>query len=346
MRNKKIQFANLVCRSGNYTLLQLFDAFIYPAFFGENLHRTYGTTTYVFHEPKLVNLWESADNSGLAIVGRIVKDERIHIEQRLEEGELKEADESVQNSPSSVFVLFLSNHRMAYVREHSRAPSLQVFETTLEYFVRKIYVMWLRSHLRQIRSNNPRAEWAEKREAFVKEYPRPTVDLVELSDARDIKDVILGMGAVHSLSFDVIRTNDEINASSLFEILRREKVSLGNPAKANVSFRDQKHTLDLQESASLVEAAANDQNVNFTVEGKTGDQSVKYTNKTTDQEDEEKVTITVPLQNENETPIQIAHQAAKVFDEMAEKGVVNSPQMINKPGVISRLADIMKKYLR
>lgn len=345
MRNKKIQFANLVCRSGDKTLLDLFDSIIYPAFFGEALQRTYGSTTYIFHGVKLENLNNSRDGSGLAIVGRIVKDEYLRVEQILADGELEEVNETHRRSPSSIFVVFLKNHRMAYVRENPGAPSLHVFGVTLESFVKQIHKTIVSQHAKNVRAEFPRGEWVQRQQDFLESFPVPTVDVVQLTDARDIREKILGMGSVNSLSFDVIRKNDEINPGNLFDSFREEKVRLGNPAKASIKFSDPDDTMKVDEAASLVEQAAEDQNVVYSLEGKIGDQTVKYSNASTDENDDDMMAVTVPLDNELQTPLHIAQQANVEFDNMVQSGRITEPQMQDaQQRIFPILAGIIAKF--
>ena len=347
MNNKKIQFANLVCRSGNSTLLSMYESIIHPAFFDKTLKRKYGDTTYIFHDVTHEELWESNDHSGLVIIGRIVKDEKIRIEQILKEGQLQETKRSVQNSPSSVFVLFLENHRLAYVREHARAPSLQTFGSTLEKFVKRTYGKWIGEQLKTIRSKHPKSQWVQKREEFIKKHPIPTVDIIELSDAGSIRDKIYEMNSVNALSFDIIRTNDENNGQSMLQAIRNKKIILGNPSKTNLTFRDNKHSLDIEQTANLVEDAANDQNVHFIVSGKSGDRDVKYANKITDDDHaNEQVTTTAKLKDENQTPKQIAVQAAHEFEDLAKKKIIKKPSMKNKDSITSKLSGIIKLYMQ
>ena len=345
MRNKKIQFANLVIRSGEKTLLDLFDNVVYPAFTNE-IVRNYGSTSYIFHRTRLVNLDESEDGSGLAIIGRIVKDEYLHIEQILEDGELEEADETHRRSPSSIFVIFLKNHRMAYVREHVGAPNIQAFEKTLEYFIKHIHKSILKSEAQKIRSIFPKNEWIIRQKENLDDFPTPTVDIVPLSDARSIKEAILALDSIGLISFEIVRQNDEYNSNTFFDTVRDEKVQIGNPSKAIIKFSDNEGGFNIEKSADLVETAIDDQNVVYNVEGISTGQNVKYTNKCSDDtQDDSAMSISILTENGEPTPYQVASQANKEFTSMATSGKIKEPTMKNQEAIFPRLRKIIHDHI-
>ena len=344
MRNKKIQFANLVIRSGEKTLLDIFDNIVYPAFTNEIVRR-YGSTSYIFHRTKLINLDESRDGSGLAIIGRIVKDERLHIEQILNNGELEEAKETHRRSPSSIFVVFLKNHRMAYVREHVGAPNIQAFEKTLEHFIKHTHKSILKSEAKKIRSAHPKNEWVIHQKEYLAGFPIPTVDIVPLSDARNIKEAILALDSIESISFEIVRQNDEYNSNTFFDTVRDEKVQIGNPSKAIIKFSDSEGSFNLEKSADLVETAIDDQNVVYNVEGISTGQDVKYTNKCSDEnQDDSAMSISALAEHSEPTPSQVASQAKKEFTSMAISGRIKEPKMKNRIAIIHRLRQIIHNY--
>lgn len=245
-----------------------------------------------------------------------------------------------------MFVLFLKNHRMAYVKENAGAPSLHAFGVTLENFVKQIHKKVVSAHAKNVRDNFPKAEWIQRQKDFLSSFPVPTVDIVQLTDVRDIREKIMSMGSIHTLGFDVIRKNDEINPGNLFDSFRDEKVKLGNPAKASIRFSDQDNSMNVAEAATLVQQAAEDQNVVYSLEGKVGDQTVKYSNVSTDDNDDEIMAVTVPLDNDNQTPLHIAQQADVEFNRMVQSGRINEPQMQDaKIKIFPVLAGIIARFI-
>lgn len=351
MRQKKINFANLVCRSGDKTMLDMFDSIIYPAFFGESLERTYGSTTFIFHGVQLVNLRDDGDLSGLAIVGRIIRDAHLKAEQRYEDGVLVEVDDTLHSSPSSMFALFLYNHRMAYVQEHRGSPSLKIFRSTLEYFVKKIYRLWLKEQLAHIRRGRPKSEWVELRENFVSLNPVPTIDIVPLVDERDIRDAILEMGSISSLVFEIVRTNDEVPPGSVFDAVRKKKVKIGNPKNAIIKYSDSENTFDVAETAEFVIEAVQDQNTLYTVKGQVGAVGVQYSNQINldDATETDQMAISVPLSNANASLIQMARQASQEYATLKQHGRVAEPEMVGMGvgGAIAlKLSRLFNRYMQ
>jgi len=95
----------------------------------------------------------------------------------------------------------------------------------------------------------------------------------------------------------------------------------------------------------LVQQAAVDQNVVYSVEGKVGEQTVKYSNASRDDNDSEMMAVTVPLDNENQTPLHVAHQSSNEFKRMIETGRINDPQMHDVQGrIVPALLGIIARF--
>ncbi|WP_155401904.1 hypothetical protein [Chromobacterium violaceum] len=324
-------------------MLDLFDDFIAPAFFGDALIRKYGGVSYIFHNVRVINASLGEGRIDAAIVGRLVKDEDIKIEQKLIDGSLLEADEVYQRSPSSVFVFFLKDHRLAFVREHAGSPGLQAFKSTIQFFIKKIHGVFLKDKIDELLKDVARSERVARRAEIKSLIPLPSVNLVPLEDARGIERAISAMDSIRDLIFDVIRTNDEFNPGEFFDDVRDVKVGLGNPEKAVVRFGDSNQSINQQAAARLVKNAVEDQNVIYRVEGTGLGQRLKYSN-SLDGQDSDVISVSAPLPNEEASPSQIARRAVVEYQRMIDSGVIREPEMQEPNEIARKVADIIARY--
>jgi hypothetical protein len=84
-RYKHVEVANFICRFGDdKVLLDLLEEVVLPAF-NSNERRSYGTTSYFFHQVKLVEI-KSANLPIWCITGRFIKNTVLQREQIFDEG--------------------------------------------------------------------------------------------------------------------------------------------------------------------------------------------------------------------------------------------------------------------
>lgn len=87
-----------------------------------------------FHDVKPV-LLDNSENKVIGIIGRFIKDTTLVREQIfLDKQRIVKDSESIQSSPSSIFLLILNNHRLIYVKETKNAPPKDAFIKTLLSF--------------------------------------------------------------------------------------------------------------------------------------------------------------------------------------------------------------------
>jgi hypothetical protein len=329
MRNKKIEFANFVCRSGDKVLLDLYDSIIEPAFFGKNLIRKYGNSSYILEDVRLDNL--GSETSPVPIItGRIVKDSILKIEQRRVGGELKEVDEIHPTSPSSIFCLYLHNHRLIYVREHIGSPNLDAFQATLEFFIRKLHSLQIKQLLAEMRKITPKSNWKERSSIMKNNFPIPTLDILPLGDPRGMNEAINSLDSISKVSLLVVRTNDELNTNPFFDAIRNEKEKMGNPDKAKIEFSSKDGILNKQETILLAQNAIDDQSVRITIQGHQADQKVSYSNSSDETEKNTNIiALTVDIANNDSTPLQIANQGLQQLESLTKHGKIKEICMAN-----------------
>ena len=85
--HRPVEFANFICRTDKLELLDFVDTIVVPAF-QLGLTRTWGESTYLLHDVRIVDLRPETPNGLPAIAGRFVKDTVLHSEQVFRNGAL------------------------------------------------------------------------------------------------------------------------------------------------------------------------------------------------------------------------------------------------------------------
>lgn len=326
MKTKKIQFANFVFRTGNKVMLDLFDQYVSPVFFGTALVRKYGQTSYIFEEVFLVDVGAGTEFVP-AIIGRIVKDSHLKIEQKRVDGELVAVNEQYQTSPSAVFAIYLHNHRMIYMREHVGAPNLDTFKTVVEDFVKKIHAKIVQKEISLMRGVHPRSDWKEHSEKIRKVNELPSVNILPLVSAKGMSEAVLAMDSISKVSFQIIRPNDDANTNPFFDKVREVGNMLGGD-KSKTEFTSQDSLIDNSKAASLTEQAINDHNVIVSVTGESGGKKIKCSN-SSDDKSEGSLALVETVSNQNITPIQAARRGLVSITQMISTKVLNAIEIKN-----------------
>lgn len=210
---RKMEIANLTCRNTNGTkeLLDIFSDYFYPTIknqIGTGSRKNKETLFYRF-----IDLGITKIDNELVLYGRFVKNLNIQREQILEGDKLVESHNSMSSAPSSFFILILSNHKLLWIREVSRAPSLKDLNATLikmlekqrteliaEYMDKKINGSILKVNEKQI-----------ELEAFTK-YPQLELKITPLSNNVSISEKISKFDKIHKIILKVLKRNSELGS--------------------------------------------------------------------------------------------------------------------------------------
>jgi hypothetical protein len=156
-KKHELEFANFILKFGQEgVLLDYVEEIVIPAFMQKG-ERSYGRTKHFFHHVEILNLGESEELVP-CIVGRYIKNTVVSREQVYdEEGqELIKDNESLNTSPSAIFILILNNHRLIYFSETSYSPSLRSFQLTVAKLLREKYHTFIdQTYQERITSNTP-----------------------------------------------------------------------------------------------------------------------------------------------------------------------------------------------
>ncbi|HBH7875419.1 TPA: hypothetical protein KDX42_003638 [Vibrio parahaemolyticus] len=255
----KLEFGNYTLKFGDKVLLDLFDEVVMPSFFEMRFKRKFMDTEYFFIDTKIVKLSEEgAEVPEIGICGRIVKNTKLKREQIFVGSELVDAPMELETAPSSSFLLILNNHRLIFHKEVAGAPTIDVFRTTSEQFLRKrhkeyIDELWKAGKERREQdSNAPRVT----KVALLEDMPWPELRITPLTDKQNLNDFVNRFSQIDRLSIKLVPTNTEINNDDFWQKLETSKTEMNSPS-TTISFSNTKDGLNSEEVLRQTRAATN-----------------------------------------------------------------------------------------
>ena len=252
-RMPSIVFANVTCRFGSqYVLLDLAEEIAIPAFTDSSLKRRYGPTSYFFIDVGILDVSvEDIEEPQLTIYGRFVKDTVLTRSQTYsQETGLVPDDQSLASAPSSFFAFNLSNHKLAYLPETSYAPSIAVFASTLEAFMRRKHAAYVRA----LYEFSKASDQPKSLTSLFQAYPAPEVDATPMANKASITEFLGTFSTLTHLEFRILKTNAEISRQQTFRDLLAMKNELA--ATSTKLVHDSKDGLNIQVAAEEIDASA------------------------------------------------------------------------------------------
>lgn len=114
-------------------LLKYFDKIFMPALTSKYVKKT-GDSEYFFTK---INL-EEAEDGEYVLTGLLVKRTTLEVKSDVdEEWNIIEKDERHPSAPFSIFVIYLKNHRMLFVKNQKGSPTIQNFSATAKDFLNR-----------------------------------------------------------------------------------------------------------------------------------------------------------------------------------------------------------------
>lgn len=221
-RQSNVSFANLTCTFGpDHVLLDYALEIVLPAFFDESMVREHGETKYFFHKVGITDVVVSGISvPQLTVYGEIVKDTMLRRTQVFhKERGLVPDERKMPSAPSAFFALNLNNHKLVYLPETSDAPSINVFGSTLERFLRQKH----RDYVRAIHAKLRRAGQPKLLATLFREFPAPEVEVTPMASRATVNEFLDSFDKLTHVEFRILRTNVELSRSETFRSLRRMK---------------------------------------------------------------------------------------------------------------------------
>jgi len=222
---------NFTLKFGTKNLRDFLNEIVLPAFL-DSQPRKYGTTTFLFHEPEVVDFGDE-ENPDEAIIGKFVKDSVLKNDQLLEGNKLIEANDFMRTSPSATFALFLKDHRLIYFSDVPNAPSYENFKSTALAFLKTARRKHIRSEYDRIKKTGQEKVSLADLERII---PVPTLNVLPIPASHDAETLIKDFEILKSLVFKTVEPNDEFQAGEIFENLTESSKKLGSTG--TLSFRN------------------------------------------------------------------------------------------------------------
>lgn len=189
---KKMYLANFNLTFGNNDepLLKWLDELLIPAL-NSGIKRELGQKSSVFFEDVKI---EEFEKDNLVLTGVIIKDTIIDIyNQYSSEKGLMDTEQHHPSAPYSVFIIFLSNHRMALIKRQSDSPDLRLFTSTLMDILKEYR----------------KAQNVKKREMKEPLLPYAVNGIKPIKTEEDIDIALESVKKVNRLTLKLLPTNNE-----------------------------------------------------------------------------------------------------------------------------------------
>lgn len=270
MNIKKMEVANFTCKSviGEAELLDVFEDYVFPAMKYQEVKGSRNSETLSY---KFIDLEFHKIDKELILSGRLVKNLNLKRQQILEGEELVQSYDTMESSPSSFFVLILSNHKLLWVREVPRAPLLKDFKYAVSKMLTHqrsdLIYEYILKEKQNLFSSNLKKEDIE-RKAYG-EYPDLDISVTPLGNKIAIKEKLAKFENIYNVKLKALKRNNELGSD--FNALSKIMSETQELAKAkNVATEikgDKEHPLDKDFITNIVQASA-DGNYEYIVKGK------------------------------------------------------------------------------
>lgn len=241
-----VQFANLSIRFGDKELLD-YKELVAGAFLKDTYIRRYGRSSYHFFDTK-IGLIDGSDPLSLAIWGRLVKETILEREQYFQDGSLVQDKRFLESAPTSFFVFFIADHRIAFVPETKFAPTLGNLESTVRKFVQNEFSNWAKLIYRREKAEDQEYTWKK----FYKEHVPPSVALVPLTARESIDTFMKRFSKIESLTVYVVKRNQDMDGGALFEALVQKSEEMGASSARFIVNGSKDEGLDVKNTADFV----------------------------------------------------------------------------------------------
>ncbi|MBL3575596.1 hypothetical protein JMK10_00260 [Rhodovulum sulfidophilum] len=304
-KERKVNFANLTIKFGRADLLDYIEV-VSRAFLMASHVRNTKSGSYFFLKTKIKELEENNPQS-VVIYGRIVKHTKLTREQVIQGEELVENVAHIENSPSAFFVLFLSDHRIAYVPETKYAPSLKNFEAAVSLFVKREFKAFSKEIYRARKSEDAGFTWGK----FYEEHVPPTVNVVPLASPQGVKAFISKFDSINRITVHLLERNQDSEGRSIFEQLLDDTTPM-NPTSAKYEVRAGGEGLKIENTKEFVSDATHGGYERVSIEGKdhTGAKLVGSN-------DTYKMSVATKLSDVDSTR---ARQLRQLYEDQKERG--------------------------
>ena len=234
-----VEVGNFVCLFNQEEMLPNFETRIWPIFANDNTikHGRGEDKNFVFYQFKIVTLGGTE-----YLFGRLIRNMVLVSDQTYEKGKgIKKRKRSMKDSPTTIIIVRLIDHKMVLLKETSRAPGLN----TVEKYIR----LALAYHRKELRERElTRFKKRKKKQKLRKEekaafaswfeinFPIANFRLTPIASVESISKVFKDIKYLTSLSVTLLHTNNEDPKfrSNFVKALKASKDSVGHGATSTI----------------------------------------------------------------------------------------------------------------
>ena len=333
---KKLEFGNYTLKFGeDKVLLDLFHEVFMPSYQEMNYIRNLkGKGEYFFLDTKLIKLEDNPKTPVLGIAGRIVKNTKLKRDQifRAEDGGLIEDKRELETAPSSTFLLILNTHRLIFCKEVSGAPTIQNFQSTSQYCLKKRHKEFIQEKYTSAQNKESDISEGERvtKKSLLKTFPNPLLRITPLSDQESLKDFVSKLDHIDKVSIKLLPTNrEEIDNDDFWSDLGRRREKLNSKA-ARVEFSNPAEGLEGDEVYEQAKSASGLGNSEVKLKGYD-----EHGDTITGSNDD--FSLTVELEALSRDPERAAAVKYSYFKNLVTEGVIKLPSLAD---------DVMTKITR
>jgi hypothetical protein len=329
-RRQQLEIYNFTLTFGeSHVLLDLAEEIALPAFLSD-FRRNFRNGQYFFHEVQVLELDNYYETQpALCLAGRFIKDTQLKREQRYEQetDSLIEDEQTLQSSPSSIFVLILNEHRLLYLRETSYAPPIAAFQATVKEFVSRTYRDFLNNLYDETQNPNISGN-----------YPPPELEILPLSSSSNLRQFIEQYETLESVEVRFVKTNSYLDNDPFLRIMRERRSSI--EASVTVLRHENKTTgLDKEAAIAQTQEVASQANSRLKFRGRDKENNILVGSN-------EDLKIQVPVQSVPDEVPGASERMVSVYKTLLEQKTVMRSKMSESADSISqKLRKIRDRFI-
>ena len=215
--NFNVVFANEELES---PMLDYFEDILMPAM-SANIIQKKGDNEFLFHDVRV----KKESKGSYVLLGNIVKKTMLEIKSDLDnEGNLIEKDEHYSSAPYSMFVIYLTNHRMVLVENKKGSPTIASFRSLVKYV--------LNTYIKMANKNTEEEK-----------LPKALVNIVGIPRIENIETILKEAKKVTSLTlrFYPLNGDGDINLSGSFALLSKESRQMVGAKTGGITYNSPKN---------------------------------------------------------------------------------------------------------
>lgn len=227
----EFEIANFVCKFNENNLMDLFEEVVLPAFHRDDKWKI-SNGTFFFKDVSLIN-YQTNDELYYALAGKFIRNTVLRRQQYHDDitGELIQDDQSLPSSPSAFFVLILNNHRLIYLKETKNAPTLEMFRSTAETFLKR--------ETRDYASSLTK----ESKKEFLLNFGLPSVRITPLTSDVRLAEFIKSYKKLETVKVTLKVRNDENDYAGFIDELQ-ERSTTANSQSTNLLYENKNKGLN------------------------------------------------------------------------------------------------------